>query len=97
MIELDKLNINIPVSKEILFILKKDEQSFQQEILRILALYLFKEKKLSLGKSAELAGMEKNEFVYLLGQHKIDIYQYSETELKEEIKLVEKLVEKASL
>jgi predicted HTH domain antitoxin len=51
----------------------------------ILALQFFKEKRLSLGKSAELAGMTKNEFVEFLGKHEIDIYQFTEKELAHEV------------
>ncbi len=68
------LNVNIPVSEEILFVLKKDEKSLQEEARKILALQFFKERKLSLGKAAELAGMDKDDFVTLLGRNKIDIY-----------------------
>jgi predicted HTH domain antitoxin len=88
---LGKLNINIPVSEEILFILKKDEASFQKEILKMLALQFFIEKKLSLGKASELAGMDKNDFVELLGQHSIDIYRYSERELERELNFISQL------
>ena len=72
------LNINIPISEEVLFILKKDEKSLQEEARKILALQFFKERKLSLGKAAELADMDKDDFVILLGKNQIDIYQYTE-------------------
>ena len=91
-----KLNINVPVSEEVLFILKKDEQSFQKEILKILAIEFFKEKKLSLGKAAELACMDKNDFLELLGFHNIDVFHYTEKELEKEIDQIEKLVTEVS-
>ncbi len=81
------------MSEEILFILKKDEDSFQKEILKILALQFFKEKKLSPGKASELAGMDKNEFTELLGQYNIDIYRYSERELEREVDFISRLSE----
>ena len=85
------LNINVPISEEVLFILKKDEKALQKEISTILAVQFFKEKRLSLGKSAELAGMSKNEFVEFLGIHGIDIYQYTEKELAQEVEVVKNL------
>ncbi len=78
------LTLNIPISEELLFVLKKDEQSLQEEARKILAMQFFKERKLSLGKAAELAGIDKNEFVILLGKNQIDIYQYTEKELERE-------------
>lgn len=87
------LNINIPVSEEVLFVLKKDEKSLCEEARRILAVQFFKERKLSLGKAAELAGMDKDDFVILLGRNQIDIYQYTERELEEEFESIDRLVE----
>ena len=80
-----------PLSEEVLFILKKDEKSLQKEITSILALQFFKEKRLSLGKSAELAGMTKNEFVEYLGKHEVDIYQYTEKEVAHEVGFINSL------
>lgn len=87
------LNINIPVSEEVLFVLKKDEKSLQEEARRILAIQFFKERKLSLGKAAELAGMDKDDFVVILGMNGIDIYQYTERELEQEFEAVDRFVE----
>lgn len=87
------LNINIPISEEMLFVLKKDEKSLQEEARKILALQFFKERKLSLGKAAELAGMDKDDFVILLGKNQIDIYQYTERELEQELDSIDKLAE----
>lgn len=87
------LNINIPVSEEVLFVLKKDEKSLQEEARKILALQFFKERKLSLGKAAELAGMDKDDFVILLGKNQIDIYQYTARELEQEFDAIDKFVE----
>ena len=87
------LNINIPISEEILFVLKKDEKSLQEEARKILALQFFKERKLSLGKAAELSGMDKNDFVLLLGKNQIDIYQYTDRELEREFETIDRFLE----
>ena len=87
------LSLNIPISEELLFALKKDEQSLQEDARKILAIQFFKERKLSLGKAAELAGMDKNEFGILLGKNQIDIFQYTEKELEREFEAVDRFVE----
>ncbi|NUM35900.1 MAG: UPF0175 family protein [Candidatus Brocadiae bacterium] len=86
------LNIHIPVSKEILFVLKKDEKSLQEEAQKILAIQFFKDRKLSLGKAAALAGMDKEEFITLLGENKIDVYQYTQEELEEEFEFIDRFI-----
>jgi predicted HTH domain antitoxin len=54
----------------------------KKEFLTTMAIQYFKEKRLSLGKAAELAGVTKNAFVSILSEHQIDIFQYSEKELQ---------------
>ena len=80
------LNINIP--EEVIFVLKKDKKALESEISKMLALKLYSEKKLSLGKCAELAGMPKNDFVQYLGENSIDIYRYTEEEFRKEIEFI---------
>ena len=53
----------------------------------------FKERKLFLGRAAELAGMNKDDFAILLGKNQIDIYQYTEREVGQEFDSIDKFVE----
>jgi predicted HTH domain antitoxin len=78
---METLNLNIPVPKEVLFVLKKDEKSLRDEARKILALDFFKKRRLSLGKAAALAGLSKDDFTIFLGLNRIDIFQYTEEEL----------------
>ena len=89
-----KFNIQLAISEEILFILKKDEKDLQKEILKILAMQFFMQKKLSLGKAAEMAEMDKNDFIQLLGENNIDIYRYTKQELDKEMSFINQLSEK---
>jgi predicted HTH domain antitoxin len=41
--------------------------------------------KLSLGKAAELAGIDKIDFMKLLSEHKISVYNYPPEELEEDL------------
>ena len=87
--------ITIPVDDEILFVLKKDIHNVQADFMQSLAMQYFKEKKLGLGLASRMAGMQKDEFVTLLGKHNIDIYQYTNEELDDEFSLVDKISEGA--
>ncbi len=87
--------INIPVNDELLFVLKKDEKDLQEELSRIIAMHFFEKRKISLGKAAELSGMNKDDFVTFLGRNKVDIFQYNDEELEREFKMVDDLVEES--
>ena len=64
---LDKtINLSIPVKESILFSLKESTDEFSQELLYLSALMLYKRRKLSLGKAADLAGYSKIDFIYKL-------------------------------
>ena len=85
--------VSMPISDEIFFALKKDARNIQSDMMKSLAMQYFKEKQLSLGLSAKMAGMAKNDFVEYLGVNNIDIYQYINEELQEEFDLVDSLTE----
>ncbi len=46
---------------------------------------------LSLGKAAELAGKDKEEFMRVLSEHGIDVIRYSKEELDEEMKILKRI------
>jgi len=85
--------VTIPITDEIFYALKKDIANIQIDIMKSLAMQYFKDRQLSLGLSAKMAGMNKNDFVELLGSNNIDIYQYTDEELQEEFDLVDRIVE----
>jgi len=86
--------VTIPISDEILFAIKKDVKNIQRDFMQALAIHYFKENRLSLGLASHMAGLEKNDFVALLGKHNIDIYQYTNNELDNEFNLVSRVLEK---
>ena len=59
------VSINVP--EEILLDLHEDKNDFAEYIKRMLALDLYKNKKVSLGYCANVAEMSKEEFVRFLG------------------------------
>jgi predicted HTH domain antitoxin len=85
--------VSIPITDEVFYVLRKDVASIQSDIMKSLAIQYFREMKLSLGLSAKMAGMTKNDFVDLLGRNSVDIYQYTDEELQEEFDLVDRIAE----
>ena len=85
--------VSMPISDEIFFVLKKDIRNIQSDMMKPLAMQYFKDKQLSLGLSAKMAGMAKNDFVEYLGLNNIDIYQYTDGKLQEEFDFVDRLAD----
>ena len=85
--------ITIPIDDEILFAVKKDVKHVQADFMQTLAIHYFKEKILGLGLASRMAGMAKNDFVSLLSKYNIEIYQYTDDELKNEFNLADKIAE----
>ena len=61
--------------------LSKDEAKL------LLAVKLYEEGKISLGKASKLAGFSKRAFIDVLGRYKIPVINYSAEELREEASL----------
>jgi predicted HTH domain antitoxin len=62
---------------------KKCSKSFRIAILA--AITYFQGKQLSLGKAAELAGINRLEFMDILSQKGITLFDYDKTELETEL------------
>ncbi|OQA17918.1 MAG: hypothetical protein BWY64_01805 [bacterium ADurb.Bin363] len=71
--------------EDILLILREEESAFIKELKVFAALKFYELKKLSAGKAAELAEMDKYDFIKLLGHNKISIFNLSEDELIKDI------------
>jgi len=67
-----KKEIELP--EEILLSLSLDENEITEEIKRTLAVKYFKERKLSIGQSAEFAEMTEEDFIKYLGSQNISIF-----------------------
>ncbi|MFA4829617.1 MAG: UPF0175 family protein [Thermodesulfovibrionales bacterium] len=67
------------------------KEKIASESRKLLAVKLFREKLLSFGKAAALSGLNKWEFVDLLGESGVSIIAYDRDELKREIKTAERL------
>lgn len=78
------VSINIP--EEILLDLHEDKSDFTEYMKKMLALDLYKNKKVSLGYCAIVAGMTKEEFVQYLGRKGVSIFSFTlENEFLEEL------------
>jgi predicted HTH domain antitoxin len=78
------VSINVP--QEVFLDLHEDKDDFTEYAKKVVALDLYKNKKVSLGYCASIAGMTKEEFVQFLSLNGISIFSYdSEDEFLEEL------------
>jgi len=78
------VSINVP--EEILLDLHEDKKDFADCMKKMLALDLYKNKKVSLGYCASVAEMTKEDFIQYLGMNGVSIFSFgSEDEFLEEL------------
>lgn len=80
-------NANITLSNEILLCLRESEENVAKDMKKSVAVMYYKEKRLSLGQSAKLAEMSKEDFIVLLSTYNISIFNFeNEEDVLEDIK-----------
>jgi predicted HTH domain antitoxin len=78
------ISINVP--EEVLLDLHENQKDFAEYMQKILALDLYRNKRVSLGYCASIAGMTKEEFMKYLGMNGISVFSFeSEDEFMEEL------------
>ncbi len=77
------VSISIPINPAILSLLKETREEFTADVLFFMALMLYRRKKLSLGKAAELAGYNKLGFIEKMKTDDEYIFDYTTAELNE--------------
>ena len=77
--------LNFEIPDEILYSLNMSSTEFINKMRLYSALQFFKDRKLSLGKAAVLAGMEKVRFAFELGKLEIPLINYDSEELEQEL------------
>lgn len=79
------VNINISIPGEILLTLRENDKQLALTMKRYTAIKLYQDKRLSVGQCAELAEMLEEDFIRLLGENKISIFDFSSTaDMKED-------------
>ena len=81
--------VDVKIPKELLIGIEKEK--LVEEMKLFTAMRFYKMNVLSLGKAAELAGKNKEEFMSVLSEHGIDVIKYSKEELEEEIKFLKRI------
>jgi len=76
--------VKVDLSEALLHAANVDTANPDQEVARLLALELFREENISLGRAAELCGTPLAAFMEFAAAHQVPPIRYGETELEED-------------
>jgi predicted HTH domain antitoxin len=82
--------MELTIAEDILMALNEKPAEFLKDMRIFAAIKFFEIGKLSLGKAADLAEMSKTDFIELLSEHRISVYNYPPEELKEDLNHIQR-------
>ncbi len=83
--------VDVKLPSELLRVANLDESSLSQEAARLLALELYREDKVSLGRAAELCQTPVAAFMDFAAKHGVPPLRYSFEDLEEERQTADRL------
>ena len=91
----EKIEIDLP--QDIIFVMRgmKKPEDVKRKMKMALAMLLFQEKSISLGKAAELADVSRVRFMDVLKEHGLPSYEYSEQDFERDRDAIVKYREEA--
>ncbi len=91
----EKIEIDLP--QDIIFVMRGMEkpEDVKRKMKMALAMLLFQEKSISLGKAAELADVNRVRFMDVLKEHGLPSYEYSEQDFEKDWDAIVKYREEA--
>lgn len=92
----DTVQVKLNVPHDLLSTLEVSENELGPQLIKLIALELFREERISSGKAAELLGLSKAEFIDLLDQHGIAYFTETPNELRAQVKTIRKKIDAAS-
>lgn len=81
-----KITLELPA--EAFSVLRQNPDDFAREMLEAALCKWYEEARISQSKAAEIAGLSRYEFLEILKKHGVSPFQYSVTDLEQEIKHV---------
>jgi predicted HTH domain antitoxin len=92
--ELEKVEVNLP--RDALLLLKSTKlyrMNIEQKIRLSIAIDLFTAGNVSMAKASEIAGIHRYDFMVLLNNRGIPVYEYTEKEYQEDQEAISKYEE----
>jgi len=82
---LDLKTINIEIPDNLTPLEWGSDEAFASELLLAAAIQWYSQGVISQGRAAEIAGLDRTRFLLALGRAKMDAFQITDEELKEEV------------
>lgn len=77
--------LRIPYPDDLPEALGESPKEFERELIFLVAGKLYETGRISSGRAADLAGIDRSEFLNMLGRYRIPVLNYSLEELEQEI------------
>ena len=77
--------VNVEYPAAVREALRETKEGFASEIKMLAAVKLYELGKISSGKAAALAGMDRTSFLLKLGRYRVSVFNYATEELEREI------------
>ena len=87
---MDYITVKMDLPKDILLAADISEFNAQEDVKKLFALLMFKERILSFGKAADLSGLDKPSFMEFAGRHRVSL-NYDEDDLYEDMQTINRL------
>ena len=81
------VQVILNLSEELLSARRKSPQEFGEEMRLAAAIFWYQRGELSQEKAAQIAGLNRRDFLGVLGQHKVDVFQVDFDDLDRELEL----------
>ncbi len=79
--------ITIELPDDVFSALRRSPEEFAREMRHAAAIQWYSQGLISQGKAAEIAGLDRTDFLFALAHAKVDAFQVTPEELKEEVEL----------
>jgi len=85
----EKTMIQVGIPQAILTDYHLSENKAAERMFFLFILDLYKHKKISTGKAAEMLGISKYDFIRMMADEGVDYFNYSSGELEQEFKIID--------
>lgn len=85
------ITISIEIPSDLMIVLNESEQEIKSHFQASIAMMLFKEGKLTLGKAIQLSGLTRFEFEKLLAKNKIPISELKVDQIFDDFEKIQEL------